>query len=142
MSEPPAGSSSGAPPSIEFGAGDGGKALADFLGMWSEAPGVARLVVRPHLLNSGGLLLGPIGFALVDYSMASALWAQRNEGEMIATISVSLNYVAGVADGEIVCRSVVDRRNRHAASLRSEVHHADGRLLITALGSFAIRARR
>jgi acyl-coenzyme A thioesterase PaaI-like protein len=126
----------------EVGDGLGGTAFADFIGLRRDGPGVTRLVVRPTLLNGAGLLLGPVGFALVDYSMASALWAERNPGELIATINISLNFIQSVSEGEIICRSTLDRRNRYAAALSSQVHHADGRLLITALGSFAIRPPR
>jgi acyl-coenzyme A thioesterase PaaI-like protein len=127
---------------IEVGEGLGGKAFADFIGLRRDGPGVTRVTVRPNLLNGVGLLLGPVGFALVDYSMASALWEHRNPGEVIATINVSLNFIQSAADGEIICRSTLDRRNRYAAALSSHVHHEDGRLLITAVGSFAIRPPR
>jgi acyl-CoA thioesterase len=126
----------------EVGDGVGGRAFAEFIGLRRDGPGVTRLKVRPELLNGAGLLLGPVGFALVDYSMASALWEHRNPGELIATINVSLNFIQSVSEGEIICRSTLDRRNRHAAALSSRVHHEDGRLLITAVGSFAIRAPR
>jgi acyl-coenzyme A thioesterase PaaI-like protein len=36
----------------------------------------------------------------------------------------------------------VDRRNRRIAVLRSEVHHEDGRLIATAVGSYSIFPRR
>lgn len=127
---------------IEVGEGSGGRAFAEFIGLRRDGPGVTRLTVRPNLLNGVGLLLGPVGFALVDYSMASALWEHRNPGEVIATINVSLNFLQSASAGEITCRSVVDRRNRYAAALSSQVHHEDGRLLITAIGSFAIRPPR
>jgi len=126
----------------DAGEGMGGKAFADFIGLRRDGPGVTRLTVTPHLVNGAGLLLGPVGFALVDYSMASALWEHRNPGELIATINVSLNFLQSAADGEIVCHSTLDRRNRYAAALSSQVHHEDGRLLITAVGSFAIRPPR
>jgi acyl-coenzyme A thioesterase PaaI-like protein len=126
----------------EAGEGLGGQAFADYIGLTRDGPGVTKLTVRPNLINGAGLLLGPVGFALVDYSMASALWEHRNPGELIATINVSLNFIESASEGEIVCRSTLDRRNRYAAALSSHVTHADGRLLITAVGSFAIRPPR
>lgn len=81
-------------------------------------------------------------YALVDYSMGSALWVQTSDDESIATINISINYLQTALEGEIVCRSTVDRRNRTGAVLRSEVHHADGRLLATAIGSYTIYPRR
>ena len=79
-----------------------------------------------------------VTYALVDYCMGSTLWAQTTRGERIATISIAINYVQTATEGEIVCRTVLDRRNRTAAVLRSEVRHEDGRLLVTAIGSYTI----
>jgi acyl-coenzyme A thioesterase PaaI-like protein len=50
----------------------------------------------------------------------------------------AINYIQTAREGEIVCRTVLDRRNRTAAVLRSEVRHEDGRLLVTAIGSYTI----
>ncbi len=123
-----------------LGDGVGGRLFADLIGLRREAPGITSLTITPALLNGAGLLVGPVGFALIDYSMASALWQHRNEGEMIATINIALNFIQSASDGEIRCLSRLDRRNRFAAALTSEVRHEDGRLLITAVGSFAIRS--
>jgi acyl-CoA thioesterase len=116
--------------------------VTEFLGLrWSDHETV-RLTIRPELINAGQLLSGVVAFALVDYSMGSALWAQTSEDEGIATVNIAINYIQTATAGEIVCRSHVDRRNRRSAVLRSEVHHDDGRLLATAIGSYAIFARR
>ena len=112
--------------------------VTGFLGLrWSDAQTV-HLAIRPELINLGGMLSGVVTYALVDYGMGAALWAQTTEDEHIATISISVNYVQTATDGEITCHSVVDRRNRRTAVLRSEVHHEDGRLLVTAVGSYSI----
>ena len=112
--------------------------LTRWLGVRWESHEEVRLTVRDELINAGGLLAGPVTFALVDYSMGSALWAQRNPGERIATINISINYMRTAREGEIVCRSWVDRRNDRVAVLRSEVHDEEDRLLATAVGSFSI----
>jgi hypothetical protein len=39
----------------------------------------------------------------------------------------------------VIRTTTLDRRNRTAGVMRSEVHHEDGRLLATAVGSFSIR---
>jgi uncharacterized protein (TIGR00369 family) len=112
--------------------------MTTFLGVrWDDVETV-RVTIRPDLINAGGLLSGVVAFALVDYSMGSALWAQTTEEEGIATINIAINYVQTATEGEVVCRSVVDRRNRRIAVLRSEIHHEDGRLLVTAIGSYSI----
>ena len=74
--------------------------------------------------------------------MGSALWAQTTKDEGIATINIAINYVQTATEGDVVCHSTVDRRNRRIAVLRSEVRHEDGLLLATAVGSYSIFPRR
>src|SRR3954468_4347888 len=102
----------------------------------------SRLEIRPELINAGGLLSGVATYALVDYTMGSALWAQTTDQESIATVNIAINYVQTASEGDVLCKTQVDRRNRTSAVLRSEVRHEDGRLLATALGSYAIFPQR
>lgn len=112
--------------------------ITKFMGLrWDDAQTV-RLTIRPELINAGGLLSGVATYALVDYCMGSTLWVQTTADESIATINISINYVQTATTGEIVCRSTLDRRNRRTAVMRSEVVHEDGRLLVTAVGSYTI----
>jgi uncharacterized protein (TIGR00369 family) len=113
-----------------------------FLGLRWENPETVRLQIRPELINVGGLLSGVVTYALVDYCMGSTLWAQTTEEERIATISISINYIQTAVEGEIVCRTVLDRRNRTVAVLKSHVEAEDGRLLVTAIGSYSIFPRK
>ena len=108
---------------------------------WESAERI-RLTIRPELINAAGLLSGPVGYALVDYCMGSTLWTQVTREERIATINISINYVQTATEGDVVCTTELDRRNRTVAVMRSEVRHEDGRLLATAVGSFSILPRR
>jgi len=112
--------------------------VSGFMGLRWEDPQTVRLRIRPELINGGGLLSGVATFAMVDYCMGSTLWVQTTPEEHIATINIAINYVQSATDGEIVCRTTLDRRNRTSAVMRSEVRHEDGRLLVTAVGSYAI----
>lgn len=121
---------------------DGIDPISKHFGFRWEAPNRIRLTIRPDLINAGGLLSGVVAYALVDYCMGSTLWVERNEGERIATLGISINYVQTATEGEIVCTSELDRRNDRVGVLRSEVRHEDGRLLATAVGSFSIFPER
>jgi len=112
--------------------------ITRFMGLRWEDPQTVRLTIRPELINAGGLLSGVATYALVDYCMGSTLWAQTTREERIATISIAVNYVQTATEGEIVCRTTLDRRNKRTAVMRSEVTHEDGRLLVTAIGSYTI----
>jgi uncharacterized protein (TIGR00369 family) len=118
-----------------LGAIDG---VTEFMGMRWEDPQTVRLRIRPELINAGGLLSGVATYALVDYCMGSTLWVETTREEQIATINIAVNYIQTAVEGEIVCRSTLDRRNRRIAVMRSEVTHEDGRLLVTAIGSYSI----
>jgi acyl-coenzyme A thioesterase PaaI-like protein len=120
---------------------DGIDDLTRWLGLRWETPQRVRLAIRPELINPAGLLAGPVAYAMVDYSMGSTLWQELNVDERIATIGISINYVQTAREGEVLCESTLDRRNDRVAILRSEVSHEDGRVLATAIGSFAIFPR-
>jgi uncharacterized protein (TIGR00369 family) len=112
--------------------------VTEFMGMRWEDPQTVRLQIRPELINAGGLLSGVATYALVDYCMGSTLWVETTREEQIATINIAVNYIQTAVEGEIVCRSTLDRRNKRIAVMRSEVTHDDGRLLVTAIGSYSI----
>jgi uncharacterized protein (TIGR00369 family) len=112
--------------------------VTEFMGMRWEDPRTVRLQIRPELINAGGLLSGVATYALVDYCMGSTLWVETTREESIATINIAVNYIQTAVEGEIVCRSTLDRRNKRIAVMRSEVTHEDGRLLVTAIGSYSI----
>jgi len=112
--------------------------LTGFIGLRWEDPETVRVTIRPELINRGGLLSGVVTFALVDYCMGSTLWAQTTDQERIATISISINYIQTATEGDVICHSTLNRRNRSIGVMESEVRHEDGRLLATAIGSYSI----
>jgi uncharacterized protein (TIGR00369 family) len=120
---------------------DGIDGLSSWLGLRWDTPERVRLTVRPELINPAGLLAGPVAYAMVDYSMGSTLWRDLIKGERIATIGISINYVQTAREGDVICETTLDRRNDRVAIMRSEVRHEEGRLLATAIGSFAIFPR-
>src|SRR4051812_13078991 len=116
--------------------------ITEFLGFTFEGPGRIRLTVRPELINFGGLLSGVVPFAMLDYAMGSALWPHVGDDEAIATLNLSINYVATAREGDIVCRAELERRNRRAATLTGRVETDGGRLLASAIGAYSIFPRR
>jgi uncharacterized protein (TIGR00369 family) len=116
--------------------------VSSFMGLrWEDAQTV-RMQIRPELINRGGLLSGVATYAMVDYCMGSTLWVETAEDERIATISISINYIQTATDGEVICHTTLDRRNRTVGIMKSEVRHEDGRLLVTAVGIYSIRVPR
>jgi uncharacterized protein (TIGR00369 family) len=116
--------------------------VSRWFGIRWDSPTTARLTIRPELVNAGGMLSGVATYALVDYTMGSTLWAETTDDEGIATVNIAINYVQTATEGDVICTTELDRRNRTAATMRSEVRHEDGRLMATAIGSYAIFPRR
>jgi uncharacterized protein (TIGR00369 family) len=115
--------------------------ITRWLGLRWERPGRVRLTIRPELINPAELLSGPVAYAMVDYSMGSALWMERSHGERIATIGISINYLRTAREGEVRCESILERRNDRVAILSSRVTDSGERLLASAIGSFSIFPR-
>ena len=116
--------------------------VSGFMGLRWDDHQTTRMEIRPELMNAAGFLAGVATYAMIDYTMGSALWRDTAEHEGIATLNIAINYVQTALEGELVCTAEVDRRNRASAVLRSEVRHTDGRLIATAVGSYVIFARR
>jgi uncharacterized protein (TIGR00369 family) len=116
--------------------------VSGFMGLRWDDHQTTRMEIRPDLMNAAGFLAGVATYAMIDYTMGSALWRDTAEDEGIATLNIAINYVQTALEGELVCTAEVDRRNRASAVLRSEVRHTDGRLIATAVGSYVIFRRR
>jgi uncharacterized protein (TIGR00369 family) len=102
------------------------------------ADDAVRLTIRPDLINDAGMLLGPVVFALADYAMTAQLLAVKAPEERIATTHIAINFLASAAAGDVACTATLDRKGRRVAFLSARVEHEDGRLLATAIGTFAI----
>src|SRR3954454_21405713 len=81
---------------------------------WEDAC-TARFEIREELINAGGMISGVATYALVDYTMGSALWRETADDEAIATINIAINSVRTAVPGEAVRVPSVDRRNRTSA---------------------------
>ena len=117
-------------------------AVSKFMGIRWDDVRTTRIEMGPEHINAAGFLAGVVTYAMVDYTMGSALWKETTEEEAIATLNIAINYVQTAREGELVCTADVDRRTRTNAVLRSEVRHADGTLIATAVGSYVIFPRR
>jgi uncharacterized protein (TIGR00369 family) len=117
-------------------------AISKFMGLRWDDVRTTRLEIGPEHINAAGFLAGVATYAMIDYTMGSALWKETTEEEAIATLNIAINYVQTAREGELICTADVDRRTRSNAVLRSEVRHADGTLIATAVGSYVIYPAR
>jgi uncharacterized protein (TIGR00369 family) len=114
--------------------------FARYLGLRITAPGEVRLLLRPEHINRAGMLLGPIGFALVDYAMGDLAYGVCPPGRKALTSNVTVHFLEGADRGEVVATAEILRHGQRLLTLSSEVRDERDRLLMTALGQFALAA--
>jgi acyl-CoA thioesterase len=116
--------------------------LKRFLGMEidSARSGQARAHVRigPDHLNPFGAAHGAVVFAMIDTSMGRAATTVLEEGQLCATIDVQVRFIRPIRGGEARADTRIIHRGRRIIHLESKVTDADGRLLATGTGTFAV----
>lgn len=84
-----------------------------------------RLPFQKHFGNSRGEVHGGAVAALADAAMSQAVRSTVELGAAVATISLTLNYLAP-AHGELTCNGAVVRGGRSVAFAQAEVTDEDG----------------
>jgi len=104
----------------------------------SDGTGKAQLIVSERHLNPNGVVHGGALFTLVDTAMGASLMQRLDEGEICATLQISMNFLRPVVSGGVVeCEARVVHKGRRFASVRGELYVQE-KLVGTADGNFAI----
>lgn len=96
-----------------------------------------RLAFQPHLGNSRGEVHGGTVSAIVDAAMSQAVRSLVDLGAGVATMTMTLNFLAP-AKGEIICKGSVIKRGRSVMFTEAEVFGEDGELACRASASYRI----
>ncbi len=99
--------------------------------------GYARFVLpfRPEFHNSQGFMQGGVIAALADEAVAYALFSLVQEGEMISTVEMKINFLAPVQDGAVEARARIAKRGRTISLGEVEVSQ-DQRLIAKGLCTY------
>lgn len=111
---------------------------------WHEGEAVAELEIGPMHLNRSASLHGGVLCTLLDAVCArSGCWTPPGETQRrCSTVSLTVNFLRGAKGGLV--RGTGRLRPGAGTQLFTalgEVHHAEGRLLALAQGTFKYRAR-
>jgi uncharacterized protein (TIGR00369 family) len=89
--------------------------------------GYARffLPFRPEFHNSQGFMQGGVMAALADEAVAYALFSLVQEGEMISTVEMKINFLAPVQQGDIEAQARIAKRGRTISLGEVEVSQED-----------------
>jgi acyl-CoA thioesterase len=104
----------------------------------SDGTAKAQLIVSERHLNPNGVVHGGALFTLVDTAMGASLMQRLDEGEICATLQISMNFLRPVVSGGVVeCEARVVHKGRRFANVRGELYVQE-KLVGTADGNFAI----
>jgi acyl-CoA thioesterase len=87
---------------------------------------------NPHNVAHGAVL-----YSLADTGMGAALYPMLDEGEICATIQITMNYFKPVQSGVLICTSEVVNRGKSVAHLESRLFLGET-LVATANGNFSV----
>ncbi|AVO51034.1 phenylacetic acid degradation protein [Melaminivora suipulveris] len=139
---PPANPFANEPPSQLFGLP---MPMAAALALRGERIGDDRAQVRmgfqPAFANSRHQAHGGAIAALLDCTLASAVRAHDPAGNGVATIDLTLHFVA-TASGDLIASAHCERRGRSISFARGEVRAEDGTLVALATGTFKLMPRQ
>ena len=100
-----------------------------------------RMVFQPEQANSRGEVHGGSIATLLDCTLAAAARAHDPAAYGVATIDLTLHYVAA-GSGDLIATARCERRGRSISFARGEVRGEDGTLVALATGTFKLMARQ
>ena len=100
-----------------------------------------RMGFQPDQANSRGEVHGGSIATLLDCALAAAARAHDPAASGVATIDLTLHYVA-VGTGDLIATAHCERRGRSISFARGEVRAEDGTLVALATGTFKLVARQ
>ena len=100
---------------------------------------VAFLEVDDRHLNPNGIVHGGVVFSLADTAMGRATMAVLSEGQICASIEVSVRYLRPIPGGRLVATASVLRAGRRIVHLECSITvDGDDRPVAVLQGSFAV----
>lgn len=116
--------------------------LAVFLGMTVETTGVgtgrAQVTIDERHHNPNAVAHGGVLFSMIDTSMGAATMSVLGAGHCCSTIEIQIRYLRPVTDGGLTVETQVVKPGRRIVHLESRATDANGRLVATATGSYAV----
>jgi uncharacterized protein (TIGR00369 family) len=96
----------------------------------------AELQVESRHLNPAGTVHGGVMATLVDTAMGAAVRSTTDDGEVAATIQLTIAYLRPGREGLLTVNARVGKQGEHVLVCEAEVEQ-DGQTLIEALATFA-----
>ncbi len=109
------------------------------LRMTEQRAGSSRceLVAEDKHLNPHRVVHGAILYAMADTGMGAALYPTLADGEICATIQITMNYFKPVHTGLVACTTEIVNRGKTIANLESRLFVGEV-LVASANGNYSI----
>ncbi|MCW5604226.1 MAG: PaaI family thioesterase, partial [Burkholderiales bacterium] len=107
----------------------------------ADGRSVIRLPFQRHFGNTRGEMHGGMVAGLADITMSQAVRSRLDRDADVATISLTLNYLAP-ARGELTCEGVAVGGGRSVAFAEAEVIDESGRSVCRASAVYRLLAKR
>ncbi len=105
----------------------------------SEGVAVAALDIGDRHLNPNGVIHGGVIFTLADTAMGKATMSVLREGQICASIELSVRYLRPINKGKLIATASVIKAGKSVVHLESRVVGGDDEKLIAIVnGSFAV----
>lgn len=98
-----------------------------------------RLPFKKHFGNTRGEMHGGAVASLVDAAMSQAVRSTVEMGAKVATITMTLNYLAP-AHGELLGKGAVVKGGRSLVFAEAEITDAEGRIVCRASATYRVSA--
>lgn len=107
----------------------------------ADGKSAVRLPFRQEFGNTRGEVHGGAMATLVDCAMSQAVRSTVEQGARVATISMTINYLAP-AIGDLLCRGAVVRGGRSLSFVEAEVVDGSSAVVCRASATFRATAAR
>jgi len=98
---------------------------------------VMRMPMKEELRQPYGLLHGGATASLIDTATAFAVVSVTTSEEKCTTVDLTVHYLRPVIDETTICTATIVRAGRRLITVSAEVHNEHGKLIATALSTYA-----
>ena len=99
---------------------------------------IARVEAQPTHHNPHGFVHGAVVFTMIDTSMGAAVMSMLPEGQRCSTIELQVRFLRPIIDAALTAETSVIKPGKRVFHLESKVTSADGKVVATGTGSFAV----
>jgi uncharacterized protein (TIGR00369 family) len=98
---------------------------------------VMRMPMKEELRQPYGLLHGGATASLIDTATAFAVVSVTTGEEKCTTVDLTVHYLRPVINETTICTATIVRAGKRLITVSAEVHNEHGKLIATALSTYA-----